>query len=122
MGMGFAQSSGSSAATSFVRPPAPAGCGVVRGGACGRGVPSQFYVLSDRQSAASPDVATGILSVQAINCYAFIDPGSSLSYVTLFIASSFGVEPEQLHESFSVSTRVGDSITATRVYKNCVVM
>ncbi|XP_075092245.1 uncharacterized protein LOC142172512 [Nicotiana tabacum] len=53
--------------------------------------------------------------------FALIDPGSSLSYVTPFIASSFGVEPEQLHESFSVSTPVGDSITAARVYRNCVV-
>ncbi|XP_070009594.1 uncharacterized protein [Nicotiana sylvestris] len=85
MGGRFAQSSGSSAATSSVCPLALAGRGVVRGGACGR-------------------------------------DGSSLSYVTPFIASSFGVEPEQLHESFSVSTPVGDSITATRVNRNCVVM
>ncbi|XP_070002786.1 uncharacterized protein [Nicotiana sylvestris] len=110
-------------ATSSVRPPAPAGRDVVRGGARGRGVPSRFYALSGRQSVeASPDVATGILSVQAIDCYALIDPGSSLSYVTPFIASSFGVEPEQLHKSFSVSTPVGDSIIAMRVYRNCVVM
>ncbi|XP_070020045.1 uncharacterized protein [Nicotiana sylvestris] len=123
MGRGFAQSSDSPAATSSMRPPAPAGHGVVRGGDRGRGVPSRFYALSGRQSAeASPDVATCILSVQAIDCYALIDPGPSLSYVTPFIASSFGVEPEQLHEPFSVSTSVGDSITATRVYRNCVVM
>ncbi|XP_070025345.1 uncharacterized protein [Nicotiana sylvestris] len=57
-----------------------------------------------------------------IDCYALVDLGSSLSYVTPFIASSFGVEPEQLHEPFYVSTPVGDSITATRVYRNCVVM
>nr|XP_009798927.1 PREDICTED: uncharacterized protein LOC104245070 [Nicotiana sylvestris] len=64
MGGGFAQSSGSSAATSSVRPPTPAGHGVVRGGARGRGVSSRFYTLSGRQSAeASPDVATGILAV-----------------------------------------------------------
>ncbi|XP_075100745.1 uncharacterized protein LOC142176607 [Nicotiana tabacum] len=63
----------------------------------------------------------GILYVQAIDCYALIDPGTSLSYVTPFIASSFGVEPEQLHESFCVSTLVGDSITVARVYRNCVV-
>ncbi|XP_075077000.1 uncharacterized protein LOC142163770 [Nicotiana tabacum] len=123
IGRGFAQSSGSLAATSSVRPPAPAGRGVVRGGACGRGVPSRFYALSGHQSAeASPDVTTCILSVQAIDYYALIDLGSSLSYVTPFIASSFGVEPEQLHEPFSVSTPVSDSVTATRVYRNCVVM
>ncbi|XP_070008339.1 uncharacterized protein [Nicotiana sylvestris] len=123
MGRGFSQSSGSSAATSFVRPLAPVGRDIVRGGARGRGVPNRFYALSGRHSAeAFPDVAIGILSVQAIDCYALIDPGSSLSYVTPFIASRFGVELEQLHESFSVSTPVGDSITATRVYRNCVVM
>nr|XP_009789349.1 PREDICTED: uncharacterized protein LOC104236991 [Nicotiana sylvestris] len=114
MGRGFAQSSSSSAATSSVHPPAPAGRGVVMVGAHGRGVLNRFYALSGRQSAkASPDVATSILSIQAIDCYALIDLGSSLSYVTPFIASSFGVEPEQLYEPFSVSTLVFDSITAT---------
>ncbi|XP_070019530.1 uncharacterized protein [Nicotiana sylvestris] len=89
MGRGFAQSSGSSAATSSARPPAPAGRGAIRGGARGRGGPSRFYALSGRQSAeASPDVAT---------------------------------ETEQLQEPFSVSTLVGDSITAARVYRNCIV-
>ncbi|XP_075076282.1 uncharacterized protein LOC142162949 [Nicotiana tabacum] len=123
MGGGFSQSSSSSVATSSVRPPALVGRGVVRDGARGRGVSSRFYSLSVCQSAeASPDVVTGILSVQAIDCYALIYLGSSLSYVTPFIASSFGVEPEQLHEPFSVSTLVGNSITAMRVYRNCVVM
>ncbi|XP_070013893.1 uncharacterized protein [Nicotiana sylvestris] len=121
-GRGFAQPSSSSAATPSVRPPALAGRGSIRGEARGRSGPSRFYALSGRQSVeASPDVVTGILSVQAIDCYALIDPGSSLSYVTSFIASSFGVEPEQLHKPFSVSTPIGDSITAARVYRNCVV-
>ncbi|XP_070013344.1 uncharacterized protein [Nicotiana sylvestris] len=122
-GRGFAQPSGSSAATSSTRPPAPAGCGTIRGGARGRSGPSRFYTLSGCQSAeASPDVVIGILSFQAIDCYALIDPGSFLSYVTPFIASSFGVEPEQLHEPFSVSTPVGESILAARVYRSCIVM
>lgn len=94
-GRGFAQPSGSSAATSFAHPPAPAGRGAIRGGARGGSGPSRFYALSGHQIAeASPDVVTGILSVQAIDCYALIDLGSSLSYVTPFISSSFGVEPE----------------------------
>ncbi|XP_075079999.1 uncharacterized protein LOC142165320 [Nicotiana tabacum] len=121
-GSRFAQPSGSSAATSSARPPTPIEHGAIRGGARGRSGPSRFYALSGRQSAeASPDIVTGILSVQAIDCYSIIDLGSSLSYVTPFIASSFGVEPEQLHEPFSVATPVGDSITAARVYRNCVV-
>ncbi|XP_070025343.1 uncharacterized protein [Nicotiana sylvestris] len=121
-GRGFAQPSGSLAATSSACPPAPAGHGAIRGRDHGRSGPSRFYALSGCQSVeASPDVVTRILSVQAIDYYALIDQGSSLSYVTPFIASSFGVEPEQLHESFSVSTPVGDFITAARVYRNCVV-
>ncbi|XP_070025560.1 uncharacterized protein [Nicotiana sylvestris] len=122
MGRGFAQSSGSSAATSSMRPPAPAGRGAVRGGVLGKGGPSHFYALSGRQSSeVSPDVITGIMTVQALDCYALIDLGSSLSYVTPFIASCFGIEPEQLHESFSVSTPIGDFIIVARVYRNCVV-
>ncbi|XP_070010155.1 uncharacterized protein [Nicotiana sylvestris] len=34
----------------------------------------------------------------------------------------FGIEPEQLHEPFSVSTLVGEYITAARVYRGCVIM
>ncbi|XP_070006050.1 uncharacterized protein [Nicotiana sylvestris] len=121
-GRGFAQPSSSSAATSSACPPAPVERGAIRGGARGRSGPSRFYALSGRQSAeASPNVVTCILSVQVIDCYALIDSGSSLSYVTPFIASCFGVEPKQLHESFSVSTPIGDSITAARVYRNCAV-
>nr|XP_016485191.1 PREDICTED: uncharacterized protein LOC107805635 [Nicotiana tabacum] len=46
MSRGFAQSSGSSAATSSVYPSALTGHSVVRGGARGRGVSSRFYALS----------------------------------------------------------------------------
>ncbi|XP_070007725.1 uncharacterized protein [Nicotiana sylvestris] len=53
--------------------------------------------------------------------YALIDLGSTLSYVTPFVVMEFGKEPEQLHELFLVSTPVGESILAVRVYKSCVV-
>ncbi|XP_070018243.1 uncharacterized protein [Nicotiana sylvestris] len=69
---------------------------------------------------ASPDVVTGILTVQYHDVYALIDPGYTLSYVTPFVAMGFGIEPDQLHEPFLVSTPVGESITAARVYRGCV--
>ncbi|XP_070004423.1 uncharacterized protein [Nicotiana sylvestris] len=53
--------------------------------------------------------------------YALIDPSSTLSYVTPFVAMEFGIEPDQLHEPFSVSTPVGESITTARDYRGCVV-
>ncbi|XP_070054504.1 uncharacterized protein [Nicotiana tomentosiformis] len=78
--------------------------------------------MSGRQSTeASPDVVTGILTVQSHDVYALIDPESSLSYVTLYVDTSFGIEPEQLHEPFSISTPIGESIMAARVYRDCVV-
>ncbi|XP_070042705.1 uncharacterized protein [Nicotiana tomentosiformis] len=61
--------------------------------------------MSGRQSVeASLDVVTGMLTVQSHDVYALIDPGSTLSYVTPYVAMEYGIEPEQLHESFSIST------------------
>ncbi|XP_070032338.1 uncharacterized protein [Nicotiana tomentosiformis] len=47
---------------------------------------------------------------------------STLSYVTPFVAMEFGIEPEQLAETLSISTPVGESIVVARVYRGCVVM
>ncbi|XP_070010994.1 uncharacterized protein [Nicotiana sylvestris] len=126
-GRGTTQSSSPTAATSSTPSPArgtpaPAGYGIARGGAQSSRGPSRFYSMSGRQTVeASPDVVIGILIVQSHNVYALIDPGSTLSYVTPFVAMEFGIEPDQLHEPFSVSTPVGESITVARVYRGCVV-
>ncbi|XP_070054336.1 uncharacterized protein [Nicotiana tomentosiformis] len=60
------------------------------------------------------------MTLQSHDVYARIDPRSSLSYVTPYVATKFGIEPEQLHESFSISAPVGESITVARVYRDCV--
>ncbi|XP_070017401.1 uncharacterized protein [Nicotiana sylvestris] len=75
--------------------PAPAGRGAARGGAYCSGGPNRFYVMSGRQTTeASLDVVTGILAVQYHDVYALIDPSSTLSYVTPFVAMEFGVNPD----------------------------
>ncbi|XP_070034620.1 uncharacterized protein [Nicotiana tomentosiformis] len=112
-GRGTTQPSSSAAATSLAPPPtrgtpAPARHGAARGGAHGSGRPSCFYAMNGRQSAeASPDVVTGILTVQSHDVYALIDPGSTLSFVTPYVAMEFGIEPKQLHEPFSLDCRTG---------------
>ncbi|XP_070046641.1 uncharacterized protein [Nicotiana tomentosiformis] len=127
MGRGRAQPSSSAAATSSAPPPArgtpaPVRRGTARGGAQGSGGPNRFYAMSDRLSAeASPDVVTSKLTVQSHDVYALIDPGSTLSYVTLYVAMEFGIEPKHLPEPFAVSTPVGESIVAAQVYRGCVV-
>ncbi|XP_070047077.1 uncharacterized protein [Nicotiana tomentosiformis] len=87
----------------------------------GLGQPHLFATL-DRQSVeAYAEVITGILLVCSYNVYGIIDPGSTFSYVTLYFAINLGQEPEQLSESFLVSTPVGESVKVTRVYRGCTV-
>ncbi|XP_070046868.1 uncharacterized protein [Nicotiana tomentosiformis] len=84
---------------------APVGGGASRGGVKSSGGPNKFYAMRRRQKLeASPDVVTGISTVQSHDVYALIDPGSTLSYVILYVAMEIGIKSEQLYEPFSVST------------------
>ncbi|KAG5630394.1 hypothetical protein H5410_002111 [Solanum commersonii] len=69
----------------------------------------------------SPDVVTGILKIFNFDVYALLDPGVSLTFVTPYVAMKFGISLEQLVEPFSVSTLVGNSILAEKVYRNCTI-
>lgn len=75
-----------------------------RGGATSSGgQQNRIYALSGRQNLnSSPDVVTGVLFVFSINVYAVIDAGSTLSYITPFVASKFAKEPKLLRQSFEV--------------------
>lgn len=84
--------------------------------------PNRLYTLTNRQEAeVSPDIVTGMLQIFSHNVFVLLDPGSTLSYVTPYVAVSFWFEPEVITEPFSVSIPMGDSIMARRVYKNYVV-
>ncbi|XP_075101186.1 uncharacterized protein LOC142176769 [Nicotiana tabacum] len=78
-----------------------------RVGASGSGgQQNHIYALSSRQDLESyPDMVT--------------DPGSTLSYISPFIASKWDREPELLHKSFEVSTPMGESVVVRRVYRSC---
>lgn len=61
-------------------------------------------------------MVTGVLLfVSSHDGYALIIPGSTLLYVTQFVAGKFRVEPEQSGKPFSVSTPIGESVVAGRV-------
>ncbi|PHT69126.1 ABC transporter B family member 12 [Capsicum annuum] len=80
-----------------------------------------LYALYNRQDAeASPDVVKGTLQFFSCNVYVLLDPGSTLSYVTPFVAVSSGFEPKIILEPVSVSTPISDSVMAKRMYQNCV--
>jgi len=66
-------------------------------------------------------VVTGMSKVFQIDVYALLDPGVTLSFVTPFVSMRFDVLLEVLLEPFSVSTLIGDSVVAKRVYRKCAV-
>ena len=63
-----------------------------------------------------------MLRIFHVYVYALLDPGASLSFITPYIAEDFGISPEILAEPFSVSTPVGKTIIARRVYRNYPIM
>ncbi|XP_070034402.1 uncharacterized protein [Nicotiana tomentosiformis] len=63
----------------------------------------------------------GILTVFTFDVYALMDPGSTLSYVTPYIAKKCWIEPEKLCKPFEVSTPVGESVIARHIYRGCPV-
>ncbi|MCF6774915.1 hypothetical protein L3H44_11020, partial [Corynebacterium sp. MC-12] len=79
-----------------------------------------FYPLHGRQGVDKvPDVVASMLKVFDFDVYALIDPSATLSFVTSFVAKKFHVDPELLHESYEVSTPIGASIIARKVYRSC---
>ena len=63
-----------------------------------------------------------MLQVFSIDVYALLDPGATLSIVTLLISRKFDVIPNILNEPFTVNTPVCESMVEKRVYKNCPIL
>ena len=84
---------------------------------------NNFYALRSRgEQETSPDVVTGMLKVLSIDAYAILDLGDTLSILTSLIAKKFDILPDILHEPFIVSTVVGESVFAKKLYRNCPIM
>ncbi|KAH0657055.1 hypothetical protein KY285_031937 [Solanum tuberosum] len=87
----------------------------------GGGANLLYAITSCQEQENSPDVVTGMIKVFTFDAYALLDPGASLSFVTPYVANKFDVIPEKVCEPFGVSTSVGESILAERVYHDCVI-
>lgn len=91
-------------------------------GSSSGGNQNHIYALVGRQDQeSSPDIVTGMLTICSHDVYALIDPGSTLSCITPFVARKFGIVPKILSDPFAVSTPVGESIIVRRVYRGCTV-
>ena len=81
---------------------------------------NRFYTLHGRQEVEeAPDVVTVMLQVFNFDVYVLLDPGANLSFVSLYIAMKFSIDPEILLEPYSVYNPVGESIVASRVFRGC---
>lgn len=75
---------------SLAPPPPPRGTTLAIGGGLNR-----LYSLSNCQEVeATPNIVTGTLQIFSRDVYVFLDPGSTLSYVTPYVFVSFRFEPE----------------------------
>ncbi|XP_070034779.1 uncharacterized protein [Nicotiana tomentosiformis] len=87
------------------------------------GQQNRIYALSGQHNIeSSPDVVICILFVFSINVYALIDPGSTLSYITPFVAGKCDKEPKLLRQLYEVSMPIGESVIVRRVYQGCDMM
>ena len=59
-----------------------------------------------------------MLKVFSIDVYALLNPRSTLSFVTPLVAKKIDILPNIIHEPFIMSTPVGASVIAKRVYRN----
>ena len=62
-----------------------------------------------------------MVKVFNFDVYALLDPTASFSFVTPYVVMRFDIIPKQLLEPFNVSTPVGESIIAERVYHGCAI-
>ena len=80
---------------------------------------NHFYTLgSSEEQETSSDVVTCLLKEFSIDFYAFLQPASTLSFVTRLVAKKFENFLDILHEPFIVSATVGESVVVKRVYQN----
>ena len=79
---------------------------------------NRIYAINVRlEPENSPDVVTSMIKLFTFDVQSLLDPGSSLSFVTLYVANQFEILSNKLSKLFYVSTPVGESILVERVYR-----
>ena len=63
-----------------------------------------------------------MLKVFSIDVYAFLYPGATLAFFGPIVAKKIDIFPDILNEPFTVTTPVGESIVAKRVYRKSLIM
>ena len=67
-------------------------------------------------------MVTSVLQVFSINVYALLDVGVTLLFFTHFATRKFDILPDIFNEPSIVTTPLGESLVAKRVYRNSYIM
>ncbi|WMV41430.1 hypothetical protein MTR67_034815 [Solanum verrucosum] len=68
-----------------------------------------------------PDIVSGMLKVFHLRAYDLFNPGGTFSLVMPYVVRRFDVSPYVLLGPIFISTSIGESIVAKRVYRNGMV-
>ncbi|WKA07645.1 hypothetical protein VitviT2T_025440 [Vitis vinifera] len=78
--------------------------------------------MTHRDAQATSDVVTGTLRIHTLFARVLIDPGSTHSFVSVSFAGLLGLPVASMDFDLIVATPVGDSVVASRMLRNCIVM
>ena len=81
--------------------------------------PTKAYVMKEVEDKDAPDVIVGKFSIFETNVYAFIDPGSTRSYVCTSIPSLGSLPKSETEYDILVTNPLGHSVIVNKVYRDC---
>ncbi|RVW70732.1 Transposon Ty3-G Gag-Pol polyprotein [Vitis vinifera] len=82
----------------------------------------QMFAMTHRDAQVTSDVVTGTLRIHTLFARVLIDPGSTHSFVLVSFAGLLGLPVASMDFDLIVATLVGDSVVASRMLRNCIVM
>ncbi|RVX02879.1 Retrovirus-related Pol polyprotein from transposon 17.6 [Vitis vinifera] len=82
----------------------------------------RVFAMTHRDAQATSDVVTGTLRIHTLFARVLIDPGSTHSFVSVSFAGLLGLSVASMDFDLIVATPVGDSVVASRMLRNCIVM
>ncbi|KAA3466588.1 Retrotransposon protein [Gossypium australe] len=84
--------------------------------------PARVCAICAREDASSPNVITGTFSLYDTNVIALIDPGSTHSYICMYLVSNKSLFVESTEFVIKVSNPLGKYVLVDKVCKNCPLM
>ncbi|RVW18432.1 Transposon Ty3-G Gag-Pol polyprotein [Vitis vinifera] len=82
----------------------------------------RVFAMTHRDAQATSDVVTGTLRIHTLFARVLIDPGSTHSFVSVSFAGLLGLLVASMDFDLIVATPVRDSVVASRMLRNCIVM